>query len=618
MFSLAKKPSIARTFIQTVVACFFSLVLVSVVYQSLNLADLSSDIDDIGPSQTFSSYSSFARDRTEALKGLNETELRALFVERIGSKYENAVAFMSDIGLLRPLLNLFNAYRSYTIISSSWTYAPFQYLLYPLVLTGTEGYESAKFKTRLITKTFWILGVILLTFTIYKLDTSKFKAITLLAMCLLVFSQQQISFSAHASNYGLGLLAASICLVVFTHYFNSRKQHASFGLCLFIACSMQYQLIPCIFLFYIVAIHREITRGDNLGSLLKHFGLFLGPFLTLLPSLLVKQVGTLNWNVGKNKEFSLLDEYSQFFDSPLYTATAILEEFLKAAFLTIQSVFSPFDFGSYGALTISVLVVCLLISSLFPSQGRFRSLLISCHLILIGHVALYFLGKFPLSPTRHSLYLAVPLLIISCVQITGFKSTLDKMLHKSFQASSVLKITDWGILIGSCICCVIFSSASLNYLELRRDPFSIFTKTNNSELLPKNAVIINTDWTYQIYSIKEITQNHRMVDLNLQRNQPNLRKQFAAIFDEYQENDDDEDIVINVIRISLWSEVDRDFENRLNDYLSSYFGGRLLGVEAIDLLSQESLISTEWMPGIQGFKNDLYITNFKVSISAKN
>lgn len=594
-----------------------SVLLAIIFFQIQNLSTLSSEIDDIGVYHTIVEAKKRKNELYKTINESSESELIHEIKTKAGDDAMTLALYLEKAHILKPTLKFIANYKSFYAVSIGLTYAPGPYFITNLLINGEESYQTAKMKIRAVSKLFWVLGIIGLIIIFSKLKEQNITQAALLFLVLITCSQSQTSYSAHGSNYAAGLLASSIALLVIINIFKSGRLSISNVFLLILVALIQYQLIPLIFIIFLI-IWLRFLFFDNLAkkekvqiltNLMSCSALFALMFFVLVfPTFKDKLGSGLNWNVGLNKEYTLLDNYQILFHEVTFQnfITLFIESF-SALIDTFSSLYSPLPFSYPGGKLIGLLSIALTSVAFFKLSKKklLKPFIAASATILALHFLLYLLGVIPLSPTRHSLYLTVPLTVL-CVIASSHLITILEIWYPKLTTP----LLSFGILL------LAISSGYMNvsYISKRVDPFNEpkVVALLASEVTP--TVIINSDWTYQHYAMSDLKKTKYLIDLNLTGKRNNFQEQLEKIRPVIGAMNAGDTIYL--MRISHWGPPDKDNSqvNEITDTICNHFKYKCMFKANQELFSSTKNASPEWVENIQGFSNSLYINKLSISV----
>ena len=299
------------------------LVILGVtVFQIHKLDTLSSEIDDIGIYRTIVEAQKRKKEYYQKVEISSESQLIHEFETKLNFQAKTFASYLQMAHILEPTLKFIANYQYLYSVALGWTYAPGQYFMTQLLVNGEESYQAAKLKIRAVSKFFWLLGIIGIIIILSKFKEPNIAQAGLLFLILVICSQSQTSYSAHGASYAAGTFASSIAIFVMVKLFKSEQLSTASILLLIIVSIIQYQLIPLVLLIFVFAwlrllFYDNLTKKDkaqNLSNLIKNSLAFVLLFITLVFPTFKNKLGLgLNWNAGRNLEYSLNDNYLDLF-----------------------------------------------------------------------------------------------------------------------------------------------------------------------------------------------------------------------------------------------------------------------------------------------------------------
>tara|TARA_B110000503_G_scaffold13083_1_gene17800 strand:+ start:565 stop:2415 length:1851 start_codon:yes stop_codon:yes gene_type:complete len=586
------------------------------IFQIQHLSTLSSEIDDIGVYQSILKVKQQKYEIYKIIEKSSKPELIYEIKTRFGDQAEILALRLQKAHLLEPIIKFIANYRTFSSVPRAFTYAPGQYFITQFFINGKETYQTAKLKIRAVSKLFWFFGIIGILIILSKVRVQNINQASLLFLVLITCSESQTSYSAHGSNYAAGLFASSIVMLVIIHFFKSFRLSIPIILWLLAASLIQYQVIPLIFfifafswlLFFLSKIFTIKKRTQSLASLFSSSLIFVIMFLFLVFPTFKKKIGNgLNWNVGRNKEYTLSDNYQSLFPEITFQKSLglIIEPF-KALIDTLASIYSPLPFSPLSANLIGWSLFALILFSFLKLSIK-RTLLpffVACFAIFSIHFLLYFFGIFPLSPTRHSLYLTSPLSVLCVISISHLITTLE---------FSYPKLTNPLFSIGVLFVLLAGGYLNVNYILNRADPFdqSKVLELLQSETTPN--IILNSDWTYQHYAMPEVQKTKNLLNLNLHGGREKFRNRLdkvKSVIGGMKAGN-----IIHLMRVSHWAPDKRNSQAKeIMDIICKHFNYQCVFTGNKELFSSTKKASPEWVNNIQGFSNNLYINHLRITI----
>ena len=324
-------------------------------------------------------------------------------------------------------------------VSSSWTYAPFQFWFTQELFKTKDrlSYEEVKFRGRLPSYLFFLAYLLcfykLIVLNIKSLNVGKF--IPYILVSLACFSLESRIMASQMHSYAIGLLSATICLWTFLAISSikdlSLKKITCASIVLSIAIAMQYQAILLV-ASGILFIAYNWTRQQYLNQ---RWGVYLRLALLvvlifIITFILVGDIRGMskygvNWNAGPNKMFMVLGD--TFFERILRLFNLVTS---NSAY-NFYSILSPLELDDFWAnvFGVSALVVFIfglmyLFKSKNPNDKNILFLTISYALV---YICFLYAGLLTYGPTRHLLFSLPIVLIILGFGLLQFQYYLVKL-----------------------------------------------------------------------------------------------------------------------------------------------------------------------------------------------
>jgi hypothetical protein len=330
----------------------------------------------------------------------------------------------------------------YFIIPQSWTYAPLQFIFTASLLNEDLSFNEINFWGRLPSFIFSMLSFYLLFLIFGILYKSKELIPILLFAFITAISFESIVYSKHMSNYSASIFSS--LLIIFTFLkIKQNKEFTFFKLFLisfvfFITIFLNYQMIfllPGVFLYFI---YDFISLKNKAKVCLRNFLTVSLTFLFLfilfvLPFLLTQSSNSLSTFTGIPNKFYYNFIFSNFtiIGQITYSFYFYIENFYNALLFL-------FTFQSKYQFLNNFHIFIIFIFFMYFFLKRKKSNII-IHDLKIFFLFLFFsvfifisIGKLPLSPSRHILFL-LPLILIPCViGIFSFLSNFSIKYKKYF------------------------------------------------------------------------------------------------------------------------------------------------------------------------------------------
>ncbi len=361
-------------------------------------------------------------------------------------------------------------------ISTFYTYAPFQFLITPLLISKNQTYRDLLFWVRLPSCVFGILGLVAMAL-FYRAFKEKYSGNMFVALSLLALSWENIIHAKQGHNYALGVLANLLLLFLLLYNLKQKKLNwkhlliSAIGL--FILGSMHYQILTFVPAFFLALLIREAKNKNlNLKTLMGFFvsgatfGLLYFPiWYNFLRTYMDKNAGTPGSTFGPHGEFVFtLNSQWPLFQKIFYA----VQFYVKNFFVVFQAntAFLPETHPAFIPVSVLLFILCLLgTASFFTTQNRYKKYIGLFLGIALGlWFILIFKHKLNFSPTRHSLIL-LPFMAIMTAEGWG-------MLCKIIKQPLIREKVDFYGAIGmAVVMAALFLSQYNVFLKERRDPF---------------------------------------------------------------------------------------------------------------------------------------------------
>ena len=334
-----------------------------------------------------------------------------LFDWKFRSMVQNGAIATKTYNILSIFVAPIYNWISYAInFSKFWTYAPGQFVITFALLPLAYDYSSIKFFGRFPSLLFGCISLIICWKVVKKYTGSD--KVAFATTCILGFSWQSILYCMHMSNYESIILIGFIIAYLL---YNCLKKDTnkvwfiSVGL-IGIMTWFHYQTVcylSGVMLTYIYKNYKEKVSIKN--NFIKVIIMCFIYTLIVFPLLLFANVnGVPTWNTGANGEYL----YKPSFDL-IYT----FKFFFVNSCKVFKAMLSPVPLHTVEASFLSVIYMLLFLYGTvkgimgYKTRKDLFSLSIFCWGTILTEYFFVFLGKFTLSPTRHS-NLLIPIFIL--------------------------------------------------------------------------------------------------------------------------------------------------------------------------------------------------------------
>ena len=154
---------------------------------------------------------------------------------------------------------------------------------------------------------------------------------------------------------------------------------------------------------------------------------------------------------------------------------------------------------------------------------------------------------------------------------------------------------------------------NVNYILNRADPFdqSKVLELLQSETTPN--IILNSDWTYQHYSMPEVQKTKNLLNLNLHGGREKFRNRLdkvKSVIGGMKTGN-----IIHLMRVSHWApDKNNSQAKEIMDIICKHFNYQCVFTGNKELFLSTKKASPEWVKNIQGFSNNLYINHLRITI----
>ena len=313
-------------------------------------------------------------------------------------------------------------------ISENSSYAPLQFFVTKLLSNYDLSYKFSVISIRFASVFSSFISIIFLFLFLKKLEKKNNELLLIVSMAILSLSWMYLTYSSLALNAGSIVLVSSIFLYMLAKLVSpniSFKISILVGFLTILLLLLHYQSIIFLPGFYLSLLYLCNFK----------FKIF---FKKWLPCLIINTIGfliiyfyylnrisTVHWNAGVNSEF--LFDHNVFSQSLYYILNYIFIFFTKNLFLTLQSIVSFTDLQGYFSKIYTSLIIFFSVFSVFFFDKKKKEIA-SVFIFILATFGFWFiliiLQKITLSPTRHSLFILIP---ISFLASYGFYLFIRKI-----------------------------------------------------------------------------------------------------------------------------------------------------------------------------------------------
>jgi|GEM_PF-3469640 len=401
------------------------LIFVAAAPRLVAVPEAMTHVDDIGVAATILEARQAFR-HVEDLRGaLNNRQLR-----QYDSPKFRLLRSIDKAGMLGPTYDLLAVARDSLAVPARWTYAPGQYVVTGALVSEAASYREELVRGRAPSAIASMLAILVVAIVAWRLRRRDDYAAPLVATAVTATSLELLVFSAHMSNYALGVLASGLLLgLTALRPTPPRTWRGALALggALWVLVMLSYQILPLVFAALAAVALAEATRETRgWRSLPAAFAqalaspwfrrlvaagavfvaLMLPVYLVLLTS-----VRPITWNAGPNGEF-VFDGLTR--EGGLLGAGRFLA---GNAWLMFSAMTTPVPWAHPARAIVTGILAALFlvgVGRLLADRSRAGDratglfILIACGLTLVMSLA----DLTALSPTRHALVL-LPLFAIA-------------------------------------------------------------------------------------------------------------------------------------------------------------------------------------------------------------
>lgn len=363
-------------------------------------------------------------------------------------------------------------------VSATQTYAPLQFFLYPLLLSGDYSYREFLIRGRLPSALFSSLALLFFV-GLYRAYNGHMDSAGLLALCTMSLSLMNIVYAQQAMSYAIGVTACTALIWMLVHH-AGRPTNTKILLLWALLCATlayaNYQVLMLIPAAYVALFASEFNQIRPKRSLehLRRYAISGAVFIFLVLPLYIIFLR------DKSRSGHLLGTpgFEQYF------LTVPSNDFLSVVRYVIQyaatGIFTVVDTNVTFAMSSGLALVCVgflfalwLVGTWGLASSRepvTRALAIFIGLVVVIWGGLNATGRFPISPTRHVLVLT-PIVVLTIAIGVNY---LRQRFKVSFAAGEVCI---WGLMI------IMLSLFAMDYGQFRSDRKDKFDEAMMSRLL---------------------------------------------------------------------------------------------------------------------------------------
>mgnify|MGYP000078829225 CR=1 FL=1 len=312
-------------------------------------------------------------------------------------------------------------------IAYSWTYAPGQYLFYPLILSDQDEYSDILFKGRLVSAIFSIFALFIQCFNLYLIDNKKLQWSTIVLMLIPIFSMNTILYAHHMSPYSAYMFSTSLGLLLLylynLNYIKLRSLVVCFSLMLYFSYLVVLFAIPILLLY--VFKKKNISLHELKGDLIS---VCIGLIISFPAIIMMKRAArdTISHDIIYNN-FS--DNFIGYSNELYRSINSIIYGIIRVDYLIL------------------LLIIFMLVSVFFNYKSNpYRNIyFISVSLIFIQWILLQFFKIIPLEATRHMLIILPVIIVLFHFLLKDIINSNNQFLTMIAVVLSIFSATSYAI-----------------------------------------------------------------------------------------------------------------------------------------------------------------------------
>lgn len=380
----------------------------------------------------------------------------------------------------------------YAAYVSETTYAPLQFLFYPLFLNGDFSYREFLWRGRLPSAIFASLALVAFI-GLYRAWAGVLDAPGLLALGALALSLMNITYAQQAMSYAVGVLGAALLMWLLVAYSDRPTDPWRLvwwaGVCALLSWA-NYQVLMMVLIAYAALVVTEYLchRPQSVKAMVGRYALSVSLF-----GILVLPLFVLLRDKSRPGRLLSIGGFDQFFPrlpgTGLFDDVGYLVQYVAGALYTVVATNVTFalDSPAASACVAVLFVLCAagVWSLLADGRAPARALGVFLGLLALAWAVLNATGRFPVSPTRHVLVLSP---IVALLIAVGTRHLLERVRLRLVPGEAIA----WTLLL------VMLALFSAGYGQFRADRRDRFDETRLGELLAAHRLdtIVGYDWTW--------------------------------------------------------------------------------------------------------------------------
>ena len=281
-------------------------------------------------------------------------------------------------------------------IAYTWTYAPAQYVLFPLLLDEDDKYVVVVVKGRLISAFFSVMSLVLLAYLMYIVSGRALTWTLPIVLAIPIFSANSILYAHHMSPYSAYLFSTCLGLVLLYQYYISKITLRQIIVILAFLFYLSYLIarfaIPVLLIYL-----NKLRNQNNKRDLVR----YLRDLISVLIGVAITFPGLLNIIINSRAR----DVISPYFKDTSSLVDIVLHLVIQF-YSSVKSILYGVMRHDYLFTILFAVIGLLLIKKLFSGYKKLnesRIYIISILSILFQWIVLHVIGVLPLDETRHML-----------------------------------------------------------------------------------------------------------------------------------------------------------------------------------------------------------------------
>ena len=378
----------------------------------------------------------------------------------------------------------------YAAYSTLTTYAPLQFLFYPLFLNGDFSYREFLWRGRMPSAIFASLALVAFI-GLYSAWAGGLDAAGLLGLGILALSLMNITYAQQAMSYAVGVLGAALLMWLLVVYAN-RPTDARRLVWWAVVCAVlswaNYQVLMMALIAYAALAVTEYLRHrpQSLKAIVGRYALSASFFGVLVMPLFV-----LLRDKSRPGRLLSIDGFDQFFPrlpgGGLFDDVTYLLAYVARALYTVVVTNVTFALDSPAASACVALLFVLFAAGVWglcvDRHPAALALGVFLGLLAVAWAVLNATGRFPLSPTRHVLVLSPIVALVIAIGVRRLGTRIRPVLGEAVA---------WTLLVAM----VVFFG--LGYGQFRTDRADRFDEERLGQLLDAYRLdtIVGYEWTW--------------------------------------------------------------------------------------------------------------------------